>query len=139
MAHGERPAAAQWGWSDDFGGHDMPLGERVKELRKEHGWSQGELAERVGTDARQISRYENGRITPSLDVVARLAEVLNVSLDYLVIEGVERRPLHIADHGLGERLGALGELSDEDRASLLNVLDTLVAKSRLKALAGDIA
>jgi transcriptional regulator with XRE-family HTH domain len=117
----------------------MPLGERMKELRKQHGWSQGELAEKVGTDARQISRYENGRITPSLDVVARLAEVLNISIDYLVIEGAVPRPLHVADHGLGERLGSLGELSEEDRASLLNVFDALVAKNRLKALAGDIA
>src|SRR5271165_1286089 len=125
MARGEQPAAAQWGWSDDFGGHDMPLGERVKELRKERGWSQSELAEKVGTDARQISRYENGRITPSLDVVARLAEVFNISLDYLVVEGAERRPLHVQDHGLGERLALLSELTDEDRAALLNVLDAL--------------
>jgi transcriptional regulator with XRE-family HTH domain len=117
----------------------MPLGERVKELRKEQGWSQGELAERVGTDARQISRYENGRITPSLDVVARLAEVLDVSIDYLVIEGMARRPLHVVDHGLGERLGLLAELTAEDRSALLNVLDALVAKNRLKALAGGIS
>jgi len=31
------------------------------------------------------------------------------------------------------------ELADEDRAALLNVLDALVAKNRLKSLAGDIA
>ena len=55
-------------------------------FRKEHGSSQGELAEHVGGDAHQISRYENGRITPSLDAVVRIAEVLNVSIDYLVID-----------------------------------------------------
>jgi len=53
----------------------MSLQERVKQLRKEHGWSQGELAERVGGDPAQISRYENGRITPSADAVVKLAEV----------------------------------------------------------------
>jgi transcriptional regulator with XRE-family HTH domain len=130
---------SEWGWSDDQGGHDMPLGERIKELRTEHGWSQGELAEHVGGDARQISRYENGRITPSLDAVVRIAEVLNVSIDYLAIEDAPRRPLHVADHGVAERLGVLDELTDEDRASLLNVLDALVAKTRMKAIVGDIA
>jgi transcriptional regulator with XRE-family HTH domain len=30
----------------------MPLGDRLKELRTQAGWSQGQLAERVGTDAR---------------------------------------------------------------------------------------
>jgi hypothetical protein len=40
---------------------------------------------------------------------------------------------------LGEHLGDLAELSEEDRSSLLNVLDGLVAKSRLKALVGGIS
>lgn len=117
----------------------MPLGERVKELRKEMGWSQGELADKVGTDARQVSRYENGRITPSLDVVARIAEVLNVSLDHLVFEDVPRRRLHTPENALGDRLGQVAELPETDLAALLNVVDGLVAKSRLKALAGGLS
>lgn len=129
---------SEWGWCDDQGGHDMPLGERIKELRKEHGWSQGELAEHVGGDARQISRYENGKITPSVDALVRIAEVLNISVDYLVIDNAPRRPLHVSDHGIAERLGVLDELTDEDRASLLNVLDALVAKTRMKALTASI-
>jgi transcriptional regulator with XRE-family HTH domain len=114
----------------------MLLGERIKELRKEAGWSQGELADKVGTDARQISRYENGRITPSLDVVARIAEALNVSVDHLVFEDVPRRALHAPDHGLGDRLADIGELGDEDRSHLLSVIDAFVTKNRLRALAG---
>lgn len=117
----------------------MQLGERVKELRKEAGWTQGELAEKVGTDARQVSRYENGRITPSLEVLARIAEALNVSLDYLVFEDVPRRPLHAAENVLGDRLGAIAELDDQDRASLLNVIDGLVTKSRLKVMTGGLS
>jgi transcriptional regulator with XRE-family HTH domain len=61
-------------------------------LRKEHSWSQGELAERVGGDPAQISRYENGRITPSADAVVKLAEVFDVSTDYLLVEDSPRRP-----------------------------------------------
>lgn len=38
----------------------LPLGERLKQLRQERGWSQAELAAKVGADAGQISRYENG-------------------------------------------------------------------------------
>jgi len=114
----------------------MLLGERIKQLRKEAGWSQGELAEKVATDARQISRYENGRITPSLDAIARIAEVLNVSVDHLVFEDVPRRPLHTPDHGLGDRLADIGELNAEDRDHLLSVIDAFVTKNRLRALAG---
>ncbi len=68
--------------------HLTPLADRIKQLRTEAGGlSQAELAERAGAgDARQISRYENGRITPSLDAIAHIAQALNVSIDYLVID-----------------------------------------------------
>ncbi|HTZ85566.1 MAG TPA: helix-turn-helix transcriptional regulator [Solirubrobacteraceae bacterium] len=118
----------------------MLLGERVRELRKERGLTQAELGSKIGTDAGRISRYEGGRITPSLEALVRLADVLEVSVDYLVREGVPRRSLDGVDLGpLGEHLGDLAELSEDDRAALLRVLDGLVARSRLKALAGGIS
>jgi len=124
---------------DDHEGEVMLLGERVRQLRKEHGWSQGEFWAKVGTDPGRISRYESGRITPSVEAVVRLADALGVTVDYLVREDAPRRDVDTAAlDGLGERLADLAELSDEDRAALLNVLDALVAKSRLKALAGGI-
>ena len=116
----------------------MPLGDRIKALRKEAGWSQGELAEKVGTDARQVSRYENGRITPGLDTAMRIAEAFNVSLDHLTFDDVPRRALHAAENVLGDRLAAVSELDDDDLTSLRNVIDGLVAKRRLRVLANDI-
>jgi transcriptional regulator with XRE-family HTH domain len=113
----------------------MPLGDRIKQLRTEAGLSQAELAQRIGTgDARQISRYENGRITPSLDATIRIAEALNISLDHLAIDDIPRRPLHLDDHGLADRLAALSELDQEDRDSLLRVLDAFLTRKRLHAL-----
>jgi transcriptional regulator with XRE-family HTH domain len=53
----------------------MSLRERVRQLREERAWPQGELAERIGADPAQISRYENGKITRPADVVIRLAEL----------------------------------------------------------------
>jgi transcriptional regulator with XRE-family HTH domain len=114
----------------------MLLGERIKQLRKEAGWSQGELAEKVGTDARQISRYENGRITPSLDVIVRVAEVLNVSVDHLVFEDVPRRPLH-APTTVSEIASSTSANSASKTAPIsLSVIDAFVTKNRLRALAG---
>lgn len=51
----------------------MALGDRIRALRKEAGWSQAELAQRIGVDAGSVSRYESGRITPSADALLRLA------------------------------------------------------------------
>jgi transcriptional regulator with XRE-family HTH domain len=132
--------APQWAWNhDQETPSPMPLGDRIREVRKEAGWSQAELGERIGTDPGRVSRYESGRITPSAGAVVRLAEVLDVSLDYLLIEGVPRRALHMPDHSLGERFNHLEELDEQDLSSLLNHLDGLVAKKRLKTIAGDLA
>jgi len=133
---------AEWLRSDeaDHGEVAMALGERIRELRKEKGWSQAELGELVGTDSQHISRYETGRITPSVDALVRLAAALDVSTDYLVKEGVPRKVLDGHALGkLGQRLGDLAELSEADQELVSQVIDGLLAKSRLKALAGDIA
>lgn len=128
---------AGWAWNDDTGDHPMPLGERIKQLRKEHSWSQGELAEQVNTDARQISRYENDRITPSLDMVIRLAEAFNVSLDYLVLDHAPRRPLHGPNHGLDQQLAELATLDDDDRNAITHIIDGLIARNRVKQALRD--
>ena len=61
-------------------------GRQGQGFAQQQGWSQTELGERIGADPAQISRYENGRITPSADAVARLAEVFAVSCDYLLVD-----------------------------------------------------
>ncbi|MDP9074387.1 MAG: helix-turn-helix domain-containing protein [Actinomycetota bacterium] len=117
----------------------MALADRVKQLRNEHSWSQGELAERIGADPAQISRYENGRITPSADALVRLAETFGVSCDYLLVNDAPRRPFRSPEDSLGDRLAGLGELGDHDRELVLSFIDALVTKTRLKALAGGIS
>jgi DNA-binding XRE family transcriptional regulator len=83
----------------------------------------------IGTDSQRVSRYENERITPSLDAIVRIAEAFNVSIDYLLVDDIPRRPLHSAEHSLGDHLAHVGELSEDDLAALVNVLDGLVAKT----------
>ena len=64
----------------------MIFSERVKQLRKAKGWSQQELAKKIGGDARKISHYETGKVTPSIDAVIKLAEVFEISIDYLLLK-----------------------------------------------------
>jgi transcriptional regulator with XRE-family HTH domain len=131
---------AQWGWHiDQEDRAAMPLGERIRQLRKQAEWSQAELAEKIGVDAGRVSRYEAGRITPSAEALVRLAEVLNVSIDHMLVDGVPRRPLHSGEDVLGDRIASLGELSDEDLKMVLSFIDALVTKNRLKALAGAVS
>ncbi|WP_105132618.1 helix-turn-helix domain-containing protein [Burkholderia sp. BE12] len=54
---------------------------KLRELRKEKGWTIEQFAERVGSTASQISRYERGEMTPNFLTIVRLADSLDVTLD----------------------------------------------------------
>jgi len=56
------------------------IGARIKELRRQAGLTQEQLAERVGLDSRHLSRLEVGRHFPSLQSLERIAAALNVQL-----------------------------------------------------------
>lgn len=58
--------------------------ERVRELRTEKGLSRKELANRLGTLQRNISYWELGQRECSFDMLLKIAEVLGVSVDYLL-------------------------------------------------------
>ena len=117
---------------------DVSLGEKLKTLRRERGWAQDEFAYHAQIDGRQVSRYENDRVMPSLEVVVKMAKAYNVSLDFLLVEDVPRRPLDLHLSKLAERVLNLGALSDEDERSLLHFLDSIEAKNKLKSLAAEV-
>lgn len=117
----------------DQGEATMPIGEQIKTLRKERGWSQADLATKIAGDPGQISRYENGKITPSVEAIVKLAELFDVSIDHLLLDDAPRRPFRQADDELGTRLADLDKLTDADRAALLHILDGLLANTRIRA------
>jgi transcriptional regulator with XRE-family HTH domain len=130
---------AEWLRQDEPGGVIMAFADRVKTLRAERGWSQTDLAGKIGAAPAQISRYESGRTAPSADTVIRLAEVFDVSCDYLLVDQAARRPFRSAEDILGDRLASVAELDGDDRALVLSFIDALVTKTRLKRLTAGIS
>ena len=61
------------------------LGKRIKELRKEKGLTQEQLAETVGIEPNNLSRIEKGRNYPTPENLSKIANALNVSVDKLYI------------------------------------------------------
>lgn len=68
----------------------MKFNKRLKMLRLEKGMTQKALATRLGVGRTTISEYESGNIVPKQDGLLLLAEILNVSVDYLT--GVSNIP-----------------------------------------------
>jgi transcriptional regulator with XRE-family HTH domain len=60
-------------------------GTRLKERRMEYGLTQEELGVIIKTGkGNQVNRYENGKSTPTVEILYRIAEALNVSTDFLL-------------------------------------------------------
>ena len=66
------------------------LGQRLQELRGGCGWGQVEVAKRLRVTKQTVSNWENENIQPSIDMLVRLAQLYNVSTDYLL--GMESVP-----------------------------------------------
>lgn len=63
----------------------MKLGERISFLIKERGLTQKELAKRINITEGAISKYLNDERTPRVDIITNIANVLNVTTDFLLM------------------------------------------------------
>lgn len=64
--------------------------DRLKQMRLKQHLTQAELADRLGADTKQISRWESGNGVPHAERLVDIARILNVSVDYLL--GVSDEP-----------------------------------------------
>lgn len=62
----------------------MTIGDRIQETRKSRGLNQEQLAELASLNRVTIAKYESGRIEPGAQALARIADALEVSIDYLL-------------------------------------------------------
>ncbi len=117
-----------------FGG-DVNLAKNIKQLRNNKGWSQTKLAEEIGAHLSHINRLETGKYNPSIDVLMKLASVLDSSLDGLVYgKDKEISEVKIEDKGLAERIRLIDSLDLEDRQALIRVIDSMLTKNKILGL-----
>ena len=67
----------------------MILADKIINLRKKNGWSQEELAEKLGVTRQSVSKYEGAQSIPDLDKILKLSEIFGVTTDYLIKDELE--------------------------------------------------
>jgi transcriptional regulator with XRE-family HTH domain len=70
----------------------MYFAKNLRFLRRRAELSQSELGDKLATDYNTISRYENGKSTPKLDALTKLAQVFGVGIEALRNEDLTRQP-----------------------------------------------
>jgi repressor LexA len=84
--------------------------QRLRELRKQLGYSQAVLAQQLGVTQQAVGKWETGRCTPDPQTLARLAAFFNVTTDYLVGHAAARPSVeqwHAADRTLIPIIGTV--------------------------------
>ncbi|TQE91276.1 helix-turn-helix domain-containing protein [Ureibacillus terrenus] len=62
----------------------MILADKIREERKKNGWSQEELAEKLGVSRQAVSKWESAQSVPDLNRILKMAELFGVTTDYLL-------------------------------------------------------
>ena len=112
----------------------MAIGDKILKLRKDRKLSQQKLAKLIGTSGPIIGRYERGEMVPSVEVAGKLADVFDVTLDYLVDN--TGKVAEIKDKVMLKRLTDVEQLDEEDKNTILKVVDSLLRDAKAKKAYG---
>jgi transcriptional regulator with XRE-family HTH domain len=105
----------------------MTFGEHITTLRKRKSISQSELGKAVGTSGDIIGKYERDEVKPSVEVAAKIADALEVSLDFLV----GKTNVEIDAKAL-KRLQDIQKLNDNDKATVFEMVDAFLRDRKAK-------
>lgn len=91
------------------------LPDKLRSLRTKYGFSQKQVADKIGVSPSVVSGYETGERTPSTEVLLSLSYLYNTSSDYLLGRQVNSPESMISVDGL----------TDEQIVALVNLIDTI--------------
>ena len=103
---------------------------RLKELREKNGITQKAFANSCNIATSTYNQYETGKRQPDLETLKKLAEKLQVTVDYLLGGEEKEKPVHVDEPEQGRispekkiLLSAFDRASDDDRRVLWTLLD----------------
>lgn len=111
----------------------MNVGDNIKNLRKEKGLQQKQIAIELGIDQSNYNKIENGKREPSIDLLNKLAGLFGVSVDDILNPGKELpKEVTVEDKTTMEQLRLIQQLDDEDKHVIFKMIDTMLTKKKFK-------
>lgn len=107
-----------------------PFGQRLTALRKNKGWTQTQLGERLGLTQKMVDYYERRATNPSLALIEQAAEALDVSVAELLgsaPQTLRRKPGPASQLEL--RVARIQRLPRKEQEFIIRFLDTVLEKA----------
>ena len=111
---------------------DFP--EKLRTLRKNRGWSQGQLGQKIGADLQRVSKYERGVMLPTMELMVRIAKAFDVSVDFLIRDDKEAAVGKIKNQELLHQLEEINNLPEEDQETVVSFLDAFIKRRKFEEL-----
>jgi transcriptional regulator with XRE-family HTH domain len=106
----------------------LNIGSKIALLRKEKGWSQGELAAQISASREIIGKYERNENSPSLEMALKMAKAFEITVDLLIGEGEHSSD----DQETIDRIKNIQKMDSNTKSVLFNVIDTYMQNFKTK-------
>ena len=106
----------------------MSFGSRIVQARKDKKMSQDALAKALKATPTTVGRYERDEVKPSIEVAAKIAEILDVSLDYLIGNSDN----YIKDKNMLKRINDILTLNEQDKDHILFTIDAMLRDAKTR-------
>ena len=108
------------------------FGKKLREAREAAELSQKDLANKIGSVHTVIGRYERDEMKPTIDVVKKLADVLETTVGYLLGETEDRELLK--DPAMLKRLQDITTFSKTEKEHILFAIDAIIKSVKMNGL-----
>lgn len=115
----------------------MTLGKKIAELRRAKGWTQTQLAEKVGVHPSHITRWERDKNQPSANTLTELAKHLEVTVEEMT-KAFSKRVLQesLQNEELLSHFKKVQDLDKNDQATIMQVIDAFLVKKKMQEALG---
>lgn len=107
----------------------MDFGNIVVQLRKEQSMSQTQLASKLGIHKNVLGRYERNEVIPSIEIARKIADILDVSIDFLAGKADVQM-----DKTTRKRILEVSKFEESDKEHIFSVIDAFIAKRKIQSI-----
>lgn len=110
---------------------EITVGQRIKELRKQKGYSQGEIGKKINIRQRLVSDYETGRLRLSVEILVKFANALEVNITDLITNDNSKKNIKSTNLKLAQRMRKIETLSPSQQKMIIKTIDALLKATEM--------
>jgi len=111
----------------------MSLAENIKQIRESKGLMQKQIYTEIGLKPAHYNKLEKGLIEPSIDILEKLANFFDLSIDEIVhYSKATPKEITLGDKMASEQVRLISQLNEKDKNTVMNIIDVMLTKQRFQ-------